>query len=76
MEDIPISFECEGKKYAGYFSQVMGQGSNSNFHLYINKYFCGTLKYTDKWVFYPTPKTEQFVPLADDFGRVVMAAAG
>lgn len=74
MLAIPITFECEGKTYTGELSQVMGGGSTSTFHLMINKYYCGRLRYgPDGWVFDGTPKTMEFETLAGYFGNYIIS---
>ena len=74
MEGIPISFEHAGKKYRGHFSQVSGAGDSSVWHLMDDKnYYLGQLRYTNGWVFDPTPKTNKLVELADFFGDYVTA---
>jgi hypothetical protein len=77
MENIPVSFEIEGKNCNGRLVQVAGAGGNSVFHLMDNKnFYCGRLRYSDfikDWVFDPTPKTQELEKQAYYFGDVVMA---
>lgn len=54
MNVIDITFEFEGKKYSGSLHQVSGAGSSAMFHLMINKYYWGRLRFSDftgDWVF-------------------------
>jgi len=77
MENIPVTFECNGKTFSGQLAQVAGAGGNSVFHLMDSKnFYCGRLRYSDfirDWVFDPTPKTKEFKQQADYFGDVVIA---
>ena len=77
MEDIPVTFECNGKSFSGQLAQVAGAGGNAVFHLMDNKnFYCGRLRYSDfikDWVFDPTPKTKDLEQQADYFGDVVTA---
>ena len=59
LNHIPITFEYNGEKFTGSFGKVMGAGSTSMFHLTIDRFYCGRLRYNDflqTWVFDPTPK--------------------
>ena len=51
MERALISFEHKGKKYSGEFSSVAGAGSNQLWHLMIDNFYYGRLRYSDRWVF-------------------------
>ena len=53
MDRIPITFEHKGKQYSGILSPVQGMGHPCVFHLLINNYYFGNLRYTDRcgWVF-------------------------
>jgi hypothetical protein len=50
MEEVPITFEIEGKKYSGRFSAVHGAGQNV-WHLMDNhNYYLGRLRLVnEKW---------------------------
>lgn len=74
MDHIPVKFDCNGKKYAGYFCPVSGAGATSTFHLSINNYYWGRLRQgNEKWVFDCTPKNPEFAELADFFGEYLTA---
>jgi hypothetical protein len=52
VDNIPVSFEYEGIQWDGYLSKVSGAGSNSLYHLTINKYYRGQLfKTAEGWRF-------------------------
>jgi hypothetical protein len=73
MDKVPITFECNGKKYSGYFSEIHGAGSNV-WHLNIDKYYSGSLQLSnDKWVFHAGPKDRELAELADFFGNYLTA---
>ena len=74
MENIPVSFECEGKAYNGFLSAVCGAGTQV-YHLMVDNFYNGRLRLTDRygWVFDSTPKTESFKGLTDYFSDVVVA---
>lgn len=74
MHQIPITFDHEGKQYSGYFSKVAGAGQTGVWYLSDNNnLYLGRLRYTDRWVFDPTPKTESLAALADFFGDFITA---
>jgi hypothetical protein len=67
MESVPITFTHKGKLYSGYFHAVQGAGSSQVWHLMINDYYYGRLRYTDKWVF-----DSQIMPeMAEEFGSYI-----
>jgi hypothetical protein len=73
MADIPVTFDHEGKTYAGHLSQVTGMGSTATFHLYVDKYYWGTLRYSDfedSWIF--NSNKQGMEKHADYFGWVVV----
>jgi hypothetical protein len=75
MDSIPISFECNGKKYSGCeFSAVHGAGQNV-WHLNDSKcFYLGRLRQANgKWVFDATPKTQELAEMADFFGDYLTA---
>jgi len=73
MDPVLITFDHQGKHYKGQLVPVMGAGSSNEFHLMIDNYYCGRLRYSDRWVFDPTPKTDSFVELTEYFGEYVTA---
>ena len=76
MDKIPVMVQLEGKEYSGYFSQVMGGGSTSTFHLMVEGYYWGRLSFSEfanAWRFDPTPKTLDLEKLADEFGDLIIA---
>ncbi|HTH23218.1 MAG TPA: hypothetical protein VL854_13450 [Nitrososphaeraceae archaeon] len=74
MENILISFECEGKNYKGSLSAVCGAGTHV-YYLMIDKFYNARLRLTELhgWQFDSTPKTEGFKELKDFFADVVTA---
>lgn len=70
LEQIPISFEHNGKKFKGHFSKVAGAGPTTVFHLMgDNGYYNGRLMLiSNKWVFDATPKTKELDELTEYFG--------
>lgn len=88
MNPIPVTFTYEGKEYKGKLSKVSGSGSISFYHLDVDGYHWGQLFYVSPHPGFPgderhppTPDSWRFGSnqpnmehLADDFGRVVMAA--
>ena len=54
MENIPVSFESDGKSYAGTFDAVCGAGTQV-YHLMIDRRYSGPLRLTELygWVFDP-----------------------
>lgn len=77
LDHIPVEFDHNGKHYKCHLSKVSGAGQTSVFHLMDGKnFYNGRLRWSDfenKWVFDPTPKTEDLKELADFFGDVVTA---
>lgn len=71
MNKVPITFEYNGKQYAGQFAQVSGAGGTANFYLMINNFYCGQLLYTDKWVF--NSNDGRFKELENYFGDYITA---
>ncbi|MGV3528940.1 MAG: hypothetical protein ACO1OO_08600 [Flavisolibacter sp.] len=74
MEQIPISFEHNGRRFAGHFSPVYG-GGNHQWHLIVDSFYFGRLRLTEgqQWVFDPTPKTEGLESLSEFFGDYLRA---
>jgi hypothetical protein len=59
MDRIPITFEHDGKKYAGSFSSVHGAGQNVCYLIDDKNFYLGRLRVArDQWCFDATPKTE------------------
>jgi hypothetical protein len=72
MDEIPITFEHEGKEYTGSFDEVQGAGTSKVWYLMIDNYYKGRLRMTDRgWVFDPTPKTQSMAELANFFGDYI-----
>lgn len=74
MDTVPISFEHVGKKYSGHFSEIHGASQNV-WHLQDDgNFYLGRLRQAnDKWVFDPTPKTEELAEMAEFFGDYLTA---
>ncbi len=72
MDDIPVSFEWQGKEYARHFSVPHDAGGNVWF-LTVNKYHWGQLILTQNygWAFHNNKN--EMKELADYFGDVVTA---
>jgi len=68
MEEIPITFEHNGSKYSGLLSAVHGAGQHV-WHMYVNRYFYGRLRYCNGWVFDSIKMPE----MADYLGDYVTA---
>ena len=76
LKNIPITFEYKSEKFIGSFGKVMGAGNTSVFHLTIDRFYSGRLRYNEflqKWVFDPTPKDEGWKELADYFEYYIIA---
>lgn len=75
MDNIPVSFEHKGKKTEGHLEKVSGAADTSTWHLMgTDKFYYGRLRRTnDKWVFDPTPKSQDLAELADFFGDIITA---
>jgi len=76
MDRIPIAFEHEGKKFSGYFAQVMGAGSGAVWHLYDDqKYYLGQLRigWEDQWYFDESKPANKLSGLAQFFGDYITA---
>ncbi|GEO08318.1 hypothetical protein [Segetibacter aerophilus] len=73
---IPITFEFNGKIYVGELSHVSGSGNSTMFHLYINRFYYGRLRYSvfaDGWVFDTNAGSVGWEVLAEHFGYHVIA---
>jgi hypothetical protein len=71
MNQIPVTFQFSGKQYSGSLDQVSGSGDVAIFHLMVDRYYWGRLRFTDQWVFDATPSTQELVNEAEFFGLVV-----
>jgi len=75
MDEIPMDFECNGKKYSCHFTRVHDAGQHA-WHLSDERnHYLGRLRkdVDDKWVFDPTHKTQELSGLADFFGDYLTA---
>jgi len=71
---IPIVFQFNGKEYRGDLSPVFGAGEHNHFHLMIDNYYCGRLRFANcEWVFDSNPLSKGWERLADYFGEVIQA---
>jgi hypothetical protein len=43
--DIPVTFSFEGKEIHGTISHVTGTGNNASYHLTVNNFYWGVLRY-------------------------------
>jgi hypothetical protein len=69
MRAIPVTFEHNGKQYSGVLSQVQGAGETGVYHLTVNKYYKGRLRFssfTNSWVF-----DGEFEELAEKFAEFI-----
>ena len=69
---IPISFDYQGKKYSGHFHPVSGSGYTAVYHLIVNKYYKGEIRYSDKWIYTGNSMED----LADFFADYITAWVG
>jgi hypothetical protein len=66
-----IRFTHRDKEYIGEFDKVSGAGQGGVYHLMIDKFYKGRLRFstfTNTWVF-----DGEFADLADRFGRYVQS---
>ena len=77
MDQIPISFECDGKKYSCQLTEVRG-AAEEMWHLMDDRsFYLGRLRQVnDKWVFDATPKTQELTAKAEYFGDYLTAWYG
>ena len=71
MVSIPVTFNYNGKEYKGHFTQVLGAGSTAMFHLTVDGFYFGRLRYSEfanGWVFDHTPNTEGLERSANECG--------
>jgi hypothetical protein len=77
MGSIPITFDHNGKTYAGHFSAVCGAGANVWHLIDAQNYYLGRLRITrDEWVFDTSSKTGELSDLAEKFGEYLTASYG
>ena len=79
--EVHVSFTFKNKEYQGILSEVMGAGSSSIFHLYVDKFYYGNLlfsSFSNSFVFHPSPPLEKqgLEELADYFGACVTEWGG
>ena len=71
---MTIRFKYKGKEYTGELSKVSGAGDTGVYHLMVDNYYWGRLRFSSfekKWIFDITPKTEGMEVLADWMGKKV-----
>ncbi|MFT3680713.1 MAG: hypothetical protein QM791_23740 [Ferruginibacter sp.] len=66
MLNVPVSFKIDGKLQNGTLEPVYGAGAKV-WHLMVNKFYWGRLRFTDRWEFDPA-KHESLKDLAAFFG--------
>lgn len=71
-EQIPISFDYDGKHYDGYFIPVHG-ASGKLWHLMVGGYFYGQLFHTDLFGWQFSNNQKLFNELTDYFADVITA---
>jgi hypothetical protein len=71
MNGIPVTFDFEGKTYRGTLTEVLGSGATAMWHLMVDKYYWGRLRYTDSWVLDTNkPGMES---KAEEFGSIIIS---
>jgi len=77
MDNVPITFDYDGKIYTGHFSRVAGGGGSNVWFLLVDKRYWGQLSLTEdygwKWSSNSDPG---LVAQLDFFERVIVAACG
>lgn len=69
MENVPITFDYDGRKYQGEFTPVFGAGSE-NWHLMIDRYYMGQLTLREgNFVFLGN----RFQEMGEQFGHVLIS---
>jgi hypothetical protein len=64
-----VIFSLKGKDRLGFLEPITGS-SEECWHLMVDNFYWGRLRnVTGKWVFDPTPKTEELKDMADYFGQ-------
>jgi hypothetical protein len=66
---MPIRFTHNGKEYIGELQKVQGAGETAVYHLIIDKYYKGRLRFSsseNKWVF-----DGEFAEVAERLGKYV-----
>jgi len=69
FSDAPIEFEYKGKSYKGSFHLISGTGHRYVWQLYLNNFFYGSLRYSDRWVF----EGSEMRDMAEYFGEYIVA---
>ena len=76
MKDIPVEYEYKGVHYRGVLSYVHGTGAHS-WHLMVDNYYHGQLVYVSSRDTFQFSNQDGYqMDLAEQFGRVVLAALG
>ena len=71
MEHIPVEFEAKGKQYSGYLIRVSGAAETAMFHLMIDNYYYGRLRFssfTNAWEFDTNAGSQGWENLLEYFG--------
>jgi len=71
-EKIPIKFEYQSKFYDGHLQPVSGSGYQSVWHVILNNYYHGELRYTDRWIYTGNSMED----LGDYFANYITAWVG
>jgi hypothetical protein len=71
LDNIPISFEHEGKKYTGTLDEVSGAGAAKTWHLMVDKYYWGQLVFTDNGFSFLPQNDEWLKDFSEYMGEVV-----
>lgn len=71
-EQIPITFEYEGKQYKGEFGIVSGSGSTATYHLIIDGFFQGQLVQTENYGWQFHNNKDKFKTMADYLGEYII----
>lgn len=53
-KEIPVTFNHKAKDYSGHFTQIQGAGNSAVYHLMVDSYYKGRLRYsefTKGWMF-------------------------
>ena len=75
MNKVPIIFEHQGREYKGSFDGVQGSGTSKMWHLMVDNFYRGRLRFTDRgWVSDTTPKNPAMAELSTFFGDHVTGA--
>lgn len=66
--NIPVTFTYQGKTYTGFLHPVHGAGIHV-WHLMINNFYYGRLRYQNGWVF----DSNKDWDIAETLGEIVVA---